>query len=535
MKHRLLYIPIAILLLLSFTDCAKKGRPSGGARDTIAPTIVRMVPENYSINFDEDEIRITFDEYIKLNELQKNLIISPPLKYPPIITPLSTSKTLKIKINDTLKENTTYSINFGQSIVDNNEGNPYEYFKYVFSTGTYIDSLSLKGRITDALLPQAEAPTTVMLYEVNETFTDSIVYTEKPTYIAVTTDSTSTFELTNLKEGTYLLMALKESSPNYTFQPATDKIAFESELITLPTDSIYDLKLFKEKRAYRLTKPKHEGKTHIIFGYEGIADSLRIRELSTDLPADYTSMVFKDRTKDTLHYWFRPSLEKDSLVFAVQNKSRIDTVTARLRNLFQDTLKVSMINKTVVLPRDTLKLESTTPIVSIDSTLVNVFDKDTLALPVKTRLDPKYNIAQFRFPMTADNSYQVTVLPGALTDLYGKQNDTLSYLIRTKPLSDYGTMQLRLENVAKYPIIVQLVDSNFDVVRERYLTEPSDISFEDISPAKYYIRIIYDDNENGRWDSGNFLNRKAPEKVIYYPTLLDIRSNFNYNETFRLK
>ena len=120
MKHRLLYIPIAFLFLLSFVDCAKKGSPSGGLKDTIPPIIVSSNPENYTINFTGNEIEIRFDEYIKLKDITKELIISPPMKFAPTITPLSTAKTLKIKLLDTLKANTTYSFNFGNSIVDNN-------------------------------------------------------------------------------------------------------------------------------------------------------------------------------------------------------------------------------------------------------------------------------------------------------------------------------------------------------------------------------------------------------------------------------
>ena len=174
MKHRLLYIPILLLFLLSFVDCAKKGTPSGGQRDSIPPVIVKSNPENYSINFSGKEIRISFDEYIRLKDLQKELIISPPLKNLPTITPLSASKTLKIKILDTLNENTTYSFNFGNSIVDNNEGNPFKYFKYVFSTGSYIDSLKLSGTVRDAELISPKIPTSILLYEVNDEFKDSI-------------------------------------------------------------------------------------------------------------------------------------------------------------------------------------------------------------------------------------------------------------------------------------------------------------------------------------------------------------------------
>jgi hypothetical protein len=134
-KHRLLYIPIILLFLLSFVDCAKKGTPSGGPRDTIPPVIVKSSPENYSTNFEGKEIEIRFDEYIKLKDIQKELIISPPMKFNPVITPLSTSKSLKIKLIDTLKPNTTYSFNFGNSIVDNNEENKFPYFKYVFFHG----------------------------------------------------------------------------------------------------------------------------------------------------------------------------------------------------------------------------------------------------------------------------------------------------------------------------------------------------------------------------------------------------------------
>ncbi len=269
MKHRLLYIPIAILFILSFTDCAKRGNPSGGKKDSIPPVIVKSSPENYSINFNKKEIRIYFDEYIKLKNLSKELIISPPLKYQPVITPLSTSKYIKIKILDTLKENTTYSFNFGKSIVDNNEENAFKYFKYIFSTGDFSDSLNLKGCINDALLLKPDSHTTVMLYEVNEAFHDSIIYFEKPTYITTTQDSTHTFELTNLKEGKYLLIALNEKTNDYIFQPRNDKIGFVKERIIIPTDSLYPLTIFKEVPEYFISKPKHESKNHIIFGFQG--------------------------------------------------------------------------------------------------------------------------------------------------------------------------------------------------------------------------------------------------------------------------
>ncbi len=141
---------ILFLVALTMTSCAKRGSITGGLKDTLAPVLTMSFPKNYSTNFKAKEIKLTFDEYVKLKDLNKQLIISPPMKYDPLITPTSVSKNITIKILDTLQPNTTYSFNFGQSIEDNNEGNPYNQFKYVFSTGDYIDSLSIGGTVKDA-------------------------------------------------------------------------------------------------------------------------------------------------------------------------------------------------------------------------------------------------------------------------------------------------------------------------------------------------------------------------------------------------
>ncbi len=533
MKHRLLYIPIAILFILSFTDCAKRGRPTGGLKDSIPPVIIKSSPENYSINFNENEIKIYFDEYIKLKDLNKELIISPPFKNQPNITPLSTSKYIKIKITDTLKENTTYSFNFGKSIVDNNEGNAFKYYKYIFSTGNYIDSLSLKGNIKDALLRKPESPTTVMLYEVNEAFKDSIIYLEKPTYIATTQDSTQNFELTNLKKGKYLLIALKEKSNDYIFQPRNDKIGFVKEFITIPTDSLYTISLFKETPKYSIAKPKHESKNHIIFGYQGEAKNLQIKLTST-VPEDFESISYLDRKTDTIHYWFKPTLENDSLLFIAKNNTRLDTLNTRMRELYQDSLKITAINSGILTLNDTLSFASNTPIVSIDLEKINVIDKDSIEITVNGIIDKKYNTSDIIFTMTEDQNYTVQFLPGAFTDFYENTNDTLVTRIRTKNLSDYGTLALTLTNAKDFPFIVQLVNERIKVVSEKYLSSNDEAFFEFISPGKYYIRLIYDENENKVWDTGNYLKGVQPEKVIYYPSLLEVRANWSLNETFIL-
>ena len=168
-----------IIICFLLANCANRGTPGGGDKDITPPNITRSIPDNFSTNFTGNEIKIYFDEYIKIKDLQKQLIISPPMDPAPEVTPLgSASKYITIKIYDTLATNTTYAFNFGNSIVDNNEENPFSYFRYVFSTGDYIDSLTVKGHVIDALKRNPDNFISVALYEVDSMFTDSIIYKE---------------------------------------------------------------------------------------------------------------------------------------------------------------------------------------------------------------------------------------------------------------------------------------------------------------------------------------------------------------------
>ena len=196
--QRFLYFVICLLVFSAFSNCAKRGMPTGGDLDTIPPVFINSSPENFSTNFKNEEIRIYFDEFIKLEDAQKQIIISPPIDPKPTISPQgSPKKYVTIHLGDSLKENTTYTINFGNSIIDNNEENPLPFFKYVFSTGSYIDSLNVSGSVRDAFEAETEEFISVLLYEINENYTDSIIYQEPPTYIGYTQDSTNSFQIEN--------------------------------------------------------------------------------------------------------------------------------------------------------------------------------------------------------------------------------------------------------------------------------------------------------------------------------------------------
>ena len=532
--YRLLYIPIVFLFLLSFTDCAKKGRPSGGLRDTIAPVILRSAPENFTTNFKNNEIRITFDEFIKLKDISKELIISPPLKYAPIITPLSVSKVLKIKILDTLKDNTTYSFNFGNSIQDNNEGNLFPNYKYVFSTGSYIDSLTLKGTAIDALLPVTDFPTTVALYQVDQSYKDSLVFLEKPTYITTTINETNNFELSNLKQGTYQLIALKEQTRNYTFQPKTDKIGFYKDLITIPTDSLFELRLFKEVPDFKPTRPKLESSNRISFGYEGKTDNYQIT-LLTQMQEDFQYRIIKQPGRDTLNFWFKPKVAEDSLVFVTKNKLQIDTTTVRFRELYSDSLRLTAINDRLISLGDTLKLKANTPLITINSEKISVVTKDSLAIDFVAQINTKENAAQIVFDKQEEQLYSITLRNGALTDYLSNINDSVVYRQQVKPIADFASLNLTLDNADEFPLLIELIDEKFKVVKQTYLEANAPVFFEHINPGKYFIRLIVDQNKNKIWDPGNFLDKLAPERVVYYPSIIELRANWSWSETFTLK
>ena len=532
-KPSLIVFPHCYTILVIVCGLCKKGNPSGGPKDSIPPVILKSVPENYSTLFDDNEIRIYFDEFIKLKDISKELIISPPLKYPPAITPLTSGKFIKIKITDTLLPNTTYSFNFGKSIVDNNEENPLEYFKYVLSTGDYIDSLKLGGTIKDAQLMQPETSSTVMLYEFDEDFNDSLIYSEKPNYITIVSDSSSSFEFTNIKEGKYLLIALKEKTTDYIYQPELDKIGFTDRVISLPTEEVFELTLFKEEPDYSVEKPKHESKNHILFGFKGVYDKVEIQEQFT-LPKDFESRKIFDINTDTIHYWFKPAIEIDTLDFIVNNFSHSDSVLVRVKDLFSDSLQINLLNSRTILTRDTLKYHANTPLISVDTEMITILDADSTALPLSASIDPKYNIANIHFEKSESGTYRVQLLPGAFYDFFEETNDTINTLLTTRADSDYGTLNVQLENASNFPFLIQLVDTRFNVVAEEWIESNSPVFFDYIKPGNYYIRLIVDGNGNKTWDTGNFPKRTQPEKIIYYPSLLDIRANWSLKETFIL-
>jgi uncharacterized protein (DUF2141 family) len=534
LKNTLRYIPFLLVFLLF--SCAKRGSITGGLKDTLAPVLRYSSPENMSTNFTGDEIKLVFDEYVKLKNINKQLIISPPMKREPTILPTTASKEITIKIKDTLLPNTTYSFNFGQSIADNNEGNAINQFKYIFSTGSYIDSLSISGRIKDAYEKNVDNFVSVMLYEVNDTFKDSVIYKQSPRYITNTLDSLRTFKLENLKAGKYLLMAIKDKAGNNRFNPKDDKIGFLKHYITVPNDTVFELELFKETLPLKALKPIQASGNRLYLPYEGkqnfkITKPKIVLKNNTDV---LETIVTQFPKKDSLQVWFKP-IKADSLSMEVSAPNYDKKYTFKIKDQKKDTLNIKAVQNGLINFRERFTLETATPLVKFDQSKIKFVNKDSVAVAFTTEYDEFEQKLYVDFKKEPMEKYSVTFFPGALTDFYEKQNDTLSFKLTTREYSDYGNLVLNLQNIKRFPIIIEATNAKGDVVyASDYSEGKTKIEFNALVPEKFTIRIIYDDNKNKMYDSGSFLNKTYSEEVFYYQTNVDVRTNWDVDQAIDL-
>jgi uncharacterized protein (DUF2141 family) len=541
MRSKIRLVLLFVVIVLS--SCAKRGSISGGLKDTLAPVLKICIPKNYTTNFNAKTVQFTFDEYVKLKNVNKQLIISPPLKYQPEITPATASKTITLKIKDTLAPNTTYSFNFGESIQDNNEGNPLRQFQFLCSTGSYIDSLSIKGTIADAHDKKTDHFVSVMLYEANEKYTDSIIFKENPRYVTNTLDSATTFELGHLKAGKYLLVALKDENSNYRFNPKQDKIGFHRQLITVPTDSVFALRLFKEVPANKTVKPTQASANRVLLGYEGEPSHIKVSMAKAG--ENYPVLLTKFPKKDSIQVWHKPikwpsktkeeKAKIDSVAVAVTNGKDLQNFLVKLKGLKVDSLSVKPVFSGVLPLKNEFELETTTPIVKWDESKMSIKRKDSSLVAftvVNDSWNQKLSLAFAKEPL---EKYKIQFLPGALTDFMEQTNDSLVYKIETKNTAEYANLQLNFTNAKRFPLLIELLGKSGEVLEQAVMERPQPLSFALIQPEKYTLRVVYDDNHNKMWDAGNFLAKRQSEEVYYFPKEIDVRANWDVEQTVNLQ
>ena len=522
---------IYFILFFSLINCAKRASPTGGPMDTIPPILVSASPKLNTTFFDKEEVKFIFDEYVQLDDIDKQLIISPPLRIGgyKLHPTMSASKKITLSILDTLLENTTYTFNFGEGIKDYNEGNKMSFFSYTISTGAEIDSLNLKGKIKDAIEMKPDDFISIQLYPVDSSYNDSAIYKRKPFYVASTLDTT-VFELKNLKEGKYELIALKDFSNNYFFDQNIDQIGFLNTTIRLPLDSIIELKMFKEKNPFSWANPFFINNHHIGHGYYGDYENQKFKLIS-NVPKTFEFLINKNRESDTLNYWFK-GIETDSLKFEYPIKDSIKTELVNFKNPIKDSLIITQITIGAIDLTDIFKIKSNLPIISSDSSLVKIRKKDSTLIPAKIKIDKNYDRVEIDFKLIPNDMYDIELLPNALKDFWGNTHDTLYYRVSTKKVEDYGNIFIQLIYEDSSEFILELLKDNNVVRSYNKPTEDSNYSFELLNPGKYFLRLIKDKNNNNKWDTGNYLKKLQPEEVIYYPFELELRANWDLNETF---
>ena len=532
--RNLIYFLISILLI---NGCAKRGSPTGGPKDSIPPVLVNANPKLNSTNFNEEEIRLTFDEWIKLDKVQDQLIISPPIDNSSYeIKPLSgVTKKVFIRFIDSLNSETTYTINFGNSIKDNNENNTLTFFNYTFSTGETLDSLYVKGLISDAFDREPSNYVSLQLYRIDSILEDSIVFKNKPTYISNTLDSAS-YKFQNVKEGKYLIIALKDLNNNYLFDPFFEKIGFIDSLITLPKDSIIDFKLFKEETELVWDRPHFINSEKIGFGYYGKLDIDKI-ELNSKIPDSVSYTFLKEKETDTLNLWLSRN-SFDSLNFNLIEKDTIKLTTVkfdRKRDTLIDSLRISSKTANILHLKESFKLSYNIPIYKIVDSLINIRNIDSLLISFKTRINKDEEELDIIFEVSPSDEYNINLYPNAIVDIRGNVNDTLNYKVITQTLEDYGNIYLDVVRNNDSKFILHLIDNNGDIIREYInISQNSTYSFDLIRPGKYSFRLIEDLNENSKWDTGDYLKKIQPEPVYYYKDEIEVRANWDLNETFNL-
>ncbi|MEO8771621.1 MAG: Ig-like domain-containing protein [Ferruginibacter sp.] len=450
---------IGCYLLATFgSGCAQVGAPTGGPKDTIAPVLVRANPEPGKINFTGNKITIVFDEYIELKDIQSNLVVSPLPKKNPSIS--SSLKTISIKLKDTLQPNTTYSINFGNAVVDVHEGNILKDFTYSFSTGSFIDSLEFKGKVFLAETGKVDSTLLVYLYK---NAVDSDITTRRPDYITKI-NGKGNFTFKHLPAATFKIYVLKDADGGKTYNSKTETFAFT------------DADIYTAEHVEPVT----------LFAYA------EEKEAPRALPSP------------------KKPLEK-KLKYTASLTGKTQDILQPLTFEFSNGLKKYDSSKIIVSDTNFKPLPNIVPI--LDSNRKKI----TINIPWKTETFYYFIMPKESFEDSAGNALDKT--------------DTVRF--STKRTSDYGRIVLRFKNIdlAKHPVIQFLQN---DAIKFSFPVTSAEWSNKLFPPGEYDVRILYDTNNNGVWDPGNYKEKLQPERAISLPQKLGIKADWDNEREIQL-
>ena len=576
-------------MALLFCHCAQITSPSGGKKDVTPPRVLKYSPENETANFSAQTITITFDEFFTLDNASEQVLISPILKPKPNFKIKKKSLVIDLK-ECTLQENTTYTFFFGEAIKDLHEQNILQDFYYVFSTGNYVDSLSIRGFVQNAFDLKPQEKVFAMLYTCsNDTIPcDSLPYLVQPEYIAQT-KADGSFTLKNLSERPYRLFALKDQNRNFLFDPG-EEIAFLDSLV-MPVALLADYHHDADSMLFDVdslqtaasdTLLRHDSNFVELFMFAEMDSTLRILKnevldsvhvaLYFSCPtADITFSALSPSTahlpdsipwnvtlwskeRDTAVIWF-PYFSNDSITLIVNQKEiPLDTLEFSLRKQSvsqsgrkRGTSVVENVKPVLNISHNaagkfpffsTLELKFDTPIYSwnMDGALFFV-NNDSIGSPSPPfhASDSFFQKRSFDYRFKEKTPYKMLIPSDAFTDILGRSNDTTFITFTTDEPDIYGTLVLFLTVPNDTPqLLLQLLSEKEQVLQQHTVTKSAKIDFGYLKPGKLLLKLIYDANENGKWDTGHYLMKIPPESVRYFDKTVEIRANWDIEEEWEI-
>ena len=534
---KILFLFLFSLLLIS---CARVGSPVGGAKDTIPPKLIGSNIDTLRVNVPRDikELRIDFDEYITLKEINKQLIISPPLKKMTKIIPSGmANKYLLIKWEDTLQANTTYNFNFGNAIVDNNESNALKYYNFAFSTGEKIDDFYISGELKSLIANKEkkseESSLVVGLYQEK----DSMDYRQKPYYITKA-DPDGYFELNYLSPGNYRILAFEDSNANSVYDAGKENVGFQKEGIVLDKSiSSLNINLFPSKKALKYQEMK-EVPGGILMTYEGNPAAVKVLSINEKLK-DYK--VTHSPKSDSIYIWFDAKKQnlgidaRENLKFSYDDGVKQDTISVFYRYNTKNEMTVSNTKGSVLAPTDDFVITSNYFIDKMQPEKWSLVS-DSISQEFTAVISPNnsYEIV-IKSNFKEGKKYSLTVPKETVSSFYESLLKSYRFDFESGKTEAYGTLSFTLKDAPTTKFWLQLLSENGNIAYSKYGKEAI-VNFNSIKPGTYQPRILVDNNENGIWDSSDFSTGTFAEDVFLNPKkievrpLWEIRENWNLNE-----
>ncbi len=508
------------MITVFVASCAQINPLTGGEKDEDAPKIdsAKTYPYNGQLNFRESEVRIKFDEFIRLSNPNDNIIITPQLKVKPEIT--SKNKKLKIVFKEELEENTTYSISFNRAVTDITEKND-SIFQFVFSTGPYIDSLAIYGTLSDGYTNVGESDFLMALYPADsiETF-DSIAFKNRPTYIGQS-DEKGNFRLNYLKEGSYYLFAIKDQNRNLKLE-ADEKVAFySSEPIQLDT-IMRNIKL----KTFRIAESSECKLKNKSFTYPG-----RVKITMTNEPDTFgisTSIALHQEdadSKDSLIFWLE-SNPQSKMQFYTNLNGELDTLKMLYkgspdRGVSRGIKTTNNVRAGKLLPDQKLELTFSEPIDSIIQGGIQL-TKDSIPVQWSSEI---VNLRQLHISTSETGPFELTIDSLAVTSWYGNQNEeTIRISYENHDQDYYGSLIVNLDSIIEANILVELINTKGDLIDTA--TYQLQMRFDELEPISYQLRLIFDENNDGEWTTGSIAEGRLAEKVIYFSGDMKVKSRW---------